>query len=80
LEVVLTDISSNVNIKIKNAKVTKLYSRYPMFNIANHKFSITLTSSRDAYEISKSIKKKVFEIINPPQFRGCFVVPSINLN
>jgi hypothetical protein len=80
MEVVLTDISSNVNIKIKNAKVTKLYSKYPMYCIANHRFSITLHSSREAFEISKATKKKVYEIINPPQFRGCFVIPSINLN
>jgi hypothetical protein len=51
-----------------------------MFNVANHRFSITLFSSREAYEISKTVKKPVYEIINPPQFKNLFVIPSINLN
>jgi hypothetical protein len=80
MEVVLTDIASNCNILIRNAKVTKLYSRYPMFNIANHKFSVTLHSSKEAFEISKTVKKPVYEIINPPQFKNLFVIPSIPLN
>jgi hypothetical protein len=79
MEVLLTDISSNITILVRKAKITKLYSKYPMYCVANHKFAVTLSSTRDAYEISKNIKKKVYEIINPP-FRGCFVIPSINLN
>jgi hypothetical protein len=80
MEIVLTDISSNINILVRNAKVTKLYSKYPMYCIANHTFSITLASSRDAFEISKNIKKKVYEILSPPQFKNLFVIPSIPLN
>jgi hypothetical protein len=80
MEVILTDISSNINILIRNAKITKLYSKYPMYCIANHKFAITLSSTRDAHEISKATKKKVYEILSPPQFKSCFVIPSINLN
>jgi hypothetical protein len=79
-EITLTDISSGINILIRKPKVTKLYSKYPMYCIANSHFSITLHSSREAFEISKSIKKKVYEILSPPQFKNCFVIPSINLN
>ncbi|MCR6692504.1 MAG: hypothetical protein MRT15_08940 [archaeon YNP-LCB-003-016] len=80
MEVLLRDVSSNINILVRKAKVVRLHSKYPMYCISNHSTSITIFSSKEAYEASKALNVKVFEVINPPQFRSLLVIPNIPLN
>jgi len=74
VEVVLTDITSNIAITIKKAKITRLYSRFPMYCISNHKFSVTVASRLS------SKNRRIYEVIAPDVFKGIFVTSNIPLN